>query len=147
MAVELIDDPNAQLVENLVEAENAGDIDRMFSVVSPEAAFRRGRKRARGRDALRAAAAEFYDAFPDHHRKIRHLFADGNDVVLLWRIAGTHTGVWQGLEPTGARIEIDGCTVWGIRGLRVVSSETYYDRGALLAQLGVTASPAVLVPS
>jgi glyoxylase-like metal-dependent hydrolase (beta-lactamase superfamily II) len=46
-------------------------------------------------------------------------------------------GAWQGLEPTGARLELEGCDVVQVAGGEIVGNEAYVDGMTIARQLGV----------
>jgi predicted ester cyclase len=44
---------------------------------------------------------------PDWHQELIELVAEDSTVVARFRCAGTHHGVWQGLQPTARTMRID----------------------------------------
>ena len=45
-------------------------------------------------------------AFPDRVDVIERVIADGDRVGLLFRVTGTHTGNFFGIEPTDKRVDV-----------------------------------------
>jgi steroid delta-isomerase-like uncharacterized protein len=43
----------------------------------------------------------FSEAFPDLHVTIEEMIAEGDKVVLLWTLTGTHSGSYRGIPATG----------------------------------------------
>ncbi len=125
------------MAENIVEAENDHDYERLFSVVHDDVALYRPANAERG--ALRRAAEEMYSAFPDHRRHIERLLPGARFVVVQWRFVGTHLGTWGGIEPTGHRVVLNGCSILEFERLRLVGTWCFADTGALLRQLEVAA--------
>ncbi|MGH9184716.1 MAG: ester cyclase, partial [Acidimicrobiales bacterium] len=84
--------PNVLLAENMVEAENSRDYNRLFSVMAPDVVLHPGGHQ--GLPALRATLSAFFAAFPDHHRTVMRWLSTGDTVVVHWRLTGTHLGSW-----------------------------------------------------
>ena len=74
-------------------------------------------------------------AIPDLRMEIEDAIADGNCVVMRWKICGHHSGELLGVPPTGKFIEIDGIA-WGIivNG-QVVKTWNRWNMSYLLKQL------------
>ncbi|HET7440126.1 MAG TPA: ester cyclase, partial [Terriglobales bacterium] len=54
-------------------------------------------------------------AFPDLRISVQQMVAEGDKVVVLWTFRGTHTGSgYEGLPPTGTKVEVRGMTIWRI---------------------------------
>jgi steroid delta-isomerase-like uncharacterized protein len=70
----------------------------------------------------------------------RHLAEDAILVEVV--IRGTHLGGWRGLPATGRRVEFPLCGVYTFEADdRLAGERIYYDRGAVLRQLGVFHEP------
>lgn len=86
------------------------------------------------------------DAFPDGRVEIKDTIAERDRVVVVFRGRGTHTGTLKSstgeIPATGKEVTLDLCDVYEIRGGKVRSLHTYFDSGALLAQLGLMPEPA-----
>jgi predicted ester cyclase len=66
----------------------------------------------RGHDAVRAFFRELFVAFPDFTMTVDRIVADDSAAVVQWHAAGTFTGgPFQGIAPTGRRVEIRGVDV------------------------------------
>jgi hydroxyacylglutathione hydrolase len=86
--------------------------------------------------------AEVFAAFPDFAFEVLDLVGEGDRVVVRWAARGTFAGpgAFQGLDPNGARIAIEGADVLTVRDDRIVHNHAYLNALDLLRQLG--ASPA-----
>ena len=94
----------------------------------------------RGREAIKGLWATFLIGFPDMHSTIDHMVAEDDRVVVRRTIRGTHTGLFNGIEPTGNSV-----TVPVLEELRIadgVLAEAWdsFDQLGLMQQIG--AAPA-----
>ena len=93
-----------------------------------------------GQAALTDFFRELFAAFPDFHMEVENVVDDGErQAVVQWRARGTFTGErWQGLEPTGASIDLHG--VDAIRfddDGKVQENTVYYDGATFARQIGM----------
>ena len=56
-----------------------------------------------GRDAIRAAHESFVCGFDDIQIEQEHLVIDGDEVVMIFKFRGTHTGTFLGVPATGKK--------------------------------------------
>jgi len=73
-------------------------------------------------------------AFPDLRMSVQEMIAEGDKVAVLWTFQGTHTGSgYEGLPPTGTRVEVRGITIWRIVDGRIVEEwSSFSETGAYL---------------
>src|SRR5947209_3862453 len=73
-------------------------------------------------------------AFPDLRISVQEMIAEGDKVAVLWTFQGTHTGSgYEGLPPTGTRVEIRGMTIWRIVDGRIVEEwSSFSETGAYI---------------
>ena len=73
-------------------------------------------------------------AFPDLHMTVQQMVAEGDKVAVLWTFQGTHTGSgYEGLPPTGTRVEVRGITIWRFLEGRIVEEwSSFSETGAYL---------------
>ncbi|HTS08399.1 MAG TPA: ester cyclase, partial [Candidatus Eisenbacteria bacterium] len=76
-------------------------------------------------------------AFPDLRMTVQEMVAEGDKVAVLWTFRGTHTGSgYQGLPPTGTRVELRGITIWRIVDGRIVEEwSSFSETGAYIRML------------
>jgi steroid delta-isomerase-like uncharacterized protein len=93
----------------------------------------------RGPDEIRRFLAESFGAVPDAETVVEGIVADGRNVVVRWRMTGTFAGgPFQGIEPTGKRIEMRGCDVFRFTEDGKLDTNTiYYDGAEFARQLGM----------
>ena len=91
-----------------------------------------------GPDELIAYFEQMWDAFPDFRFEVLDLIAEGEQAAAHWRITGTLAGpgMFEGLAPTGARIDVRGVDFVTVRGGRIVRNDAYTDGMTLAQQLG-----------
>ena len=73
-------------------------------------------------------------AFPDLQMSVQQVVAEGDKVAVLWTFQGTHTGSgYEGLPPTGTRVEVRGITIWRIVDGRIVEEwSSFSETGAYI---------------
>jgi predicted ester cyclase len=79
-----------------------------------------------------------FAALPDFHIEIVSLAEQGDDVFVQWHITATHSGApWQGIEPTGKAIALDGIDHFVIRDGKVASNFVVFDQLEFGRQIGM----------
>jgi len=90
-----------------------------------------------GPEGFKAFWTAFRDAFPDLQVTIEHLTADDDSVAIAYRAQGTHQGPFEGVEPTGRRIDIRGVQVTRFANGRMAERWGSSDQLTLLSQIKV----------
>jgi steroid delta-isomerase-like uncharacterized protein len=93
----------------------------------------------RGRAATRAFFAELFAAVPDlEFRTERILEAGANVAIGQWRMRGTFSGgSFQGIEPTGRRVDLRGVDVMEFEEGLLRRNTVYYDGLGFGRQIGL----------
>lgn len=92
----------------------------------------------RGTDEIRDFFAGMFAAMPDLETTVKRVVADDRHAVVEWRMSGTFDGApWQGLDPTGARIEMAGLDLFEVEDKRILRNTAYNDGAAIARQLGM----------
>ncbi|HEV2135954.1 MAG TPA: ester cyclase [Terracidiphilus sp.] len=121
-----------------LEFWNSGNAERAREVYAPKAVHREpGSKPILGPKHIAERVARLRYAFPDFQLRFNSTHIHGDQFVLSWTSTGTHKGEFQGVPPTGKRIEIQGVSVGHIENGRIRDEDLYYDRLAFLEQTGV----------
>jgi steroid delta-isomerase-like uncharacterized protein len=76
-------------------------------------------------------------AFPDLTFDHQDILIDGDRVVQLARMAGTHAGDFFGLAPTGRHVEVELALLMTLVDGLVAEERRVYDFTGLLVQVGV----------
>jgi len=92
---------------------------------------------ANGPAGYRQFVSSYLTAFPDAHFTIEDAFADGENEITRWTIAGTHEGELAGIPPTGRRISVTGISIARIANGKIIESWNNWDALGLMQQLGV----------
>jgi steroid delta-isomerase-like uncharacterized protein len=77
----------------------------------------------------------FVSAFPDLKIEVEGTVTEGDQVVVLWRATGTHTGEGLGLAPTGRSLAIRGMSWMRLRDGRFIEGRDCWNLGGLFASL------------
>jgi len=82
--------------------------------------------------------SSLFQAFPDFHLEVLEMTTYRNRTAVRWRASGTFAGpgTFEGFEPNGARIEIEGCDVVTVANGLIQHNEAYIDSGDIARQLG-----------
>lgn len=84
--------------------------------------------------------AAFVNAFPDSHITIDDMIAEGDSVVTKKTMTGTHTGEFNGIAPTGARVEIQYVDILRLRDGQITEHWLSMNQLSFMQQLGVIPS-------
>jgi glyoxylase-like metal-dependent hydrolase (beta-lactamase superfamily II)/predicted ester cyclase len=88
---------------------------------------------------VRAFFAELFGAIPDFSFEIVEMTTEDDRSAVRWRATGTFAGpgTWQGIEPTGARLELVGCDVCVVRDDLIVENHAYTDGMSIAREMGL----------
>lgn len=89
-----------------------------------------------GRDTwLHEVFDPFSAAFPDMHFDVLGTVTEGEQVVVRWRMHGTHQGDSLGLPACGRRVRLDGITWLRFAHGQIVEGQDGFDVGSLFQAL------------
>jgi steroid delta-isomerase-like uncharacterized protein len=121
------------------EAVKRRDLDAMTGCYEPGGTGElHGLVELRVPDTYRAWFGSLFQAFPDFSFEILDLIATGEKAAVRWQASGSFSGTasFEGLDPNGARVEIQGCDVLSIRDGRIHRNDAYLNGAQLARQLG-----------
>ncbi|MBF5080784.1 ester cyclase [Quadrisphaera sp. INWT6] len=135
---------NTAAQQHLGELLNAGQIDRIHEVFATDVldhdkAPDQGDGVEGTKDFFRTLTA----AFPDAQLQVDQLVADEDNVVIAYRLSGTHQGDFQGVPATGKRVEARGVQVGRFEDGKIVERWGATDELGILHQLGAQISAPV----
>src|SRR5262245_3084089 len=132
------------VVDEHIRCENRHDLDAVMATFGLDARYddEPWSDHRTGRDAVRAYYTELMRALPDLLIEVRHRYLASDSLVLEVTIRGTHLGAWRGLPATGRRMAFPLCAIYTFDANdRLAGERIYYDRGAVLGQLGLFHEP------
>jgi steroid delta-isomerase-like uncharacterized protein len=134
---------NLQLVEQMIAALNARDLDRYSQRIDKsyvgESELVPGP--IRGPEGARQGLEMLLKGFPDLRIEVEQMLASGDHVVTRARLTGTHKGNYAGIPPTDKSVNWRGCNVVEIRNGKAVRGRIYADNVSLFQQLGAISMP------
>ena len=105
---------------------------------APHGVDRLGSYELRGPEGVRAYFDELFTALPDWRFEVTGVFPGEDRVAAQWRATGTFAGgPLQGIEPTGARVQISGCDVFRVEDGLIVENDAYTDAMEFARQIGM----------
>lgn len=92
----------------------------------------------RGTGEVRQFFAALFAAFPDFEFNAERATSTAGMSAVQWRATGTFRGApFQGIEPTGRRVEIRGCDCIEVEDGKITRNTAYYDGAAFARGLGM----------
>ena len=86
---------------------------------------------------------DFYDgvlaAFPDTRYVVDDLIAEGDRVVVHWRLLATQQGEFFGIAPTGTPISLQGIAIYRVEDGQLMERWVVYDLYGLIEQVKAAA--------
>jgi len=140
------------IIEGAIDAEETARVaDAYFDAISRReveeavALWRPGgRENVRGQvdttapDGVRDFLGGLFGPFPDLVFEIVERTVQDDRAAYRWQATGTFTGTpFQGVEPTGARLEIEGTDVLIVRDGEIVENNAFADGMTVARQLGL----------
>jgi predicted ester cyclase len=132
------------VVREYFDALTRQDLDAAVAVWKPGAIDRlHGQAEMRAPDGIRDFFTALFEAFPDWRFEVLELAASGDLVAVRWRVAATFSGPgrFQGISPTGARAEVEGCDMLRVEDGLIVENNAYANGIGLAQQLGMLPPP------
>jgi steroid delta-isomerase-like uncharacterized protein len=90
-----------------------------------------------GREKVKKAFEAFFSAFPDATFTSEPPRIDGNEVVIVSSIAGTHAGGFAGLPPSGKPFRFAIVFLLKFQNGQIVRDRRIYDFTGLMVQIGM----------
>jgi steroid delta-isomerase-like uncharacterized protein len=91
-----------------------------------------------GAQEVLACYKEVFAALPDLRADISAIAHAEETVLVAWEMTGTFMGArFQGIEPTGKRMRLEGASVHIVRAGRVASAQIIYDGASFARQMGM----------
>ena len=129
-----------QVARGYFAAVAARDVDAMVACWRPGELDRlHGQADLIAPDGVRAYFEELFAAIPDAVFEVVQTTTEDDRCAVRWRLTGTFAGpgTWQGLLPTGGRLDLVGCDVVRVEDGLLVGNDAYIDGMSVARQLGV----------
>jgi len=129
-------------IQEYFEAWKGTDEDKIFAYYSDDVVIHLPTGALEGRTAVRDNFVHpFVVGFPGNVHSIRNLAHARNLVAVEWSFEAVHKGVFAGVEATGKRVQVLGCSFYeydlGTR--KIPAGRIYFDFATLLRQIGAGA--------
>jgi steroid delta-isomerase-like uncharacterized protein len=126
---------NKAIVERFVdEFWSKGQLSAADKLMTPDAIIHT--PEVGGVAGLKAFNTALRTAFPDWHSTPEEMICEDDLVAERWTGRGTHRGEFQGLSPTGSKVEVPGVVFYRIRDGRIAEFRGSFDMLSMLTQLG-----------
>lgn len=129
----------ATVARSYFEAVGRRDLDAMTEHYAPGGEGEiYGLVRLRVPDSYREWFGGLFRAFPDFEFEIVEIVAEGEKAAVRWRATGTFDGdaPFEGMDPNGARVAVQGCDVLTVRDGRIQHNDAYMNGAEMMRQLG-----------
>jgi len=90
-----------------------------------------------GRDEIARVYRLWFSAFPDMTWREDDVLVDGDRVVVVAQVSGTHAGEFFGVPASGRHVEVQVVVLMTVAGGLVVEERRIYDFTGFLVQVGV----------
>jgi steroid delta-isomerase-like uncharacterized protein len=92
----------------------------------------------RAPDELRSFFNQTFTAMPDMRFEVLDVVAARNQAAVRWRATGTFCGgPFEGIEPTGSRIELEGIDLLTVEDGKIQHNDAYYDSAQFARAVGL----------
>lgn len=122
------------------DAVTRRDIEAMVACWRPGGReFIRGQIDTTAPDGVRAFFSELFAAVPDFDMQVQDMVVQKDRAAVRWRATGTFGGAtpFGGIQPNGARIELEGCDVLTISDGLIDCNDAFSDSMAFARQIGM----------
>lgn len=128
-----------QLVQELIDAWNTRDVDRVAALYAAEyVGTDIGEAQPQlGQQGVRQTLRRYLQAFPDLHFDLNQTIVDGNQAALCWTARGIHGGSLMNIPPTGRTIAIQGISVITVVEGSIITGLYIWDLAGLLRSIGL----------
>jgi steroid delta-isomerase-like uncharacterized protein len=130
---------NKAVIQSFFERLNARDFDGAAALMTSDCVHHTvglGGGDKHGPDAWRAMARGLWVSFPDRTIKIHQIMGEGDRIAARLTWTGTQKGEFAHIPATGREVEVNGISVFHLKGGRIAVQWIEQDILALHQQLG-----------
>jgi steroid delta-isomerase-like uncharacterized protein len=129
---------NGELIRWSFEQQNKRDSSLLRQLWTEETTLRMPDRTYVGAHEMAAYFDEGFAAVPDWNMKVIEIVERDEHVFVQWQLTGTHSGgAFQGVEPTGKRVTLDGMDHFVMRDGKVASNFVVFDQMQFARQIGM----------
>ena len=128
---------NTELAQQIFAAINAHDVEALKEIWADDVEERFPDKTCRGKAELAAHFEGLFAALPDFRMELVSSVEEGETVFARWKLTGTHRGVFNGIDPTGNTITLDGMDQFTFRDGKMAANFVVFDQMDVGRQLGL----------
>ena len=127
-----------RVIDGLFRAMNEHDVEAMGAACTPGVVYDvvASPEPIKGVDDFKKFYAELIEGYPDMTIGVMERYIDGDTVICQVRWRATNSGVFQGVEPTGRKVDLRIAYFFKMKDGRINSITEYYDLATLLSQQG-----------
>lgn len=134
-----MDENNGRIMRHVFEEViTLGNLDIIDEVFAGDFAGHDTAGEAFGREDFRQGVITMLAAFSDRHVVIADQLVAGDKVATRWHATAVHSAIFNGIPPTGRRVNMVGISIDRLVGGKIVESWEVTDDAGLLRQLGVS---------
>lgn len=133
----------AAIAQAYVDAFNTGDVDALDALLAPNYRHSGALVADQDREIHKERMLTNLEAFPDGHRVVQDITANGDLVGTRWVFTGTLQGPYAGVEPEGQPVAVRGAHIHRISCGQIVETWNSGDGLGLLRQIGAIPSDGV----
>lgn len=135
---------NKAAARRVLEAYTQGSFEEANQLYAPNCRIRFGSQSQSLGQAV-SEARGWKSAAPDLVMTPNQITVNGDVVTVNWTARGTHTGLGNGLKPTGKHVNMRGTTEFRFANGKIVEAITTDYRSELFRQLGVSKTAASMI--
>ena len=124
-------------IQEYFDAWERGDEEEILGYYSTDVLLRLPIGTLDGKQAVRDQFVRPFNlAFPGNVHEIQTLVAGEGVVAVEWRFKAEHSGVFNGISPTGRKVDVPGCSFYFWEDKTITAGHIYFNFPTLLEQLG-----------
>ena len=136
-----LSEENKAILIRALDNWNKGDLDRYLQIYDPNVVLHGYQGVGPGLDSVKQFYMGFWAAFPGVQITIDDVVAEGDQLACRFTAAGTNTGPFMGMPPTGKQVNFTGMTILRFANGKCVERWAQADFMGLMQQLGVIPAP------
>ena len=134
----------ASIARTYFDAVSAHDLDAMAQLWEPGGVdVLHGLAELEAPDGIRAWFGGLFAAMPDFRLEVLDVVAGQERAAVRWRATGTFdgSGRFEGMRPTGARVDLSGLDMLTIHDGKIQRNDAYLNGAEMARQLGALPPP------